>query len=57
MNKYKVMVVDDQAISRHLFDLYIQSSDKYELIFSLSSADVAEVYLLKHAVDLILWIF
>lgn len=54
MNKYKVMVVDDQAISRHLFDLYIQSSDKYELIFSLSSADVAEVYLLKHAVDLIL---
>jgi len=54
MSKIKVMIVDDQAISRHLFELYIQGSDKYELAFSLSSADVAEVYLLKHPVDLIL---
>jgi two-component system vancomycin resistance associated response regulator VraR len=54
MSKYKVMIVDDQAISRHLFELYIKNSDKYELTFSLSSADVAEVYFLKHAVDLIL---
>ena len=54
MNKLKVMIVDDQAISRHLFELYIQGSDKYELLFSLSSADVAEVYLLKHSVDIIL---
>ena len=54
MSKLKVMIVDDQAISRHLFELYIQGSDKYELAFSLSSADVAEVYLLKHTVDIIL---
>lgn len=54
MSRIRVMIVDDQAISRHLFELYIQGSEKYELAFSLSSADVAEVYLLKHPVDLIL---
>jgi two-component system vancomycin resistance associated response regulator VraR len=48
------MIVDDQAISRHLFELYIQNSEKYELSFSLSSASFAEVYFLKHKVDLIL---
>ena len=54
MNNTKVMIVDDQAISRHLFELYIQNSEKYELSFSLSSASFAEVYFLKHKVDLIL---
>ncbi|MBR6920700.1 MAG: response regulator transcription factor [Clostridia bacterium] len=54
MGKVRVMIVDDQAMSRHLFELYIQNSEKYELAFSLSSASVAEVYFLKHSVDLIL---
>ena len=54
MSKVKVMIVDDQAMSRHLFELYVQNSEKYELSFSLSSASVAEVYFLKHSVDLIL---
>ena len=54
MKKTRVMIVDDQAISRHLFELYIHGSDKFELAFSLASASVCEVYLLKHEVDLIL---
>ncbi|MBO4423623.1 MAG: response regulator transcription factor [Clostridia bacterium] len=54
MSRIKVMIVDDQAMSRHLFELYVQSSEDYELMFSLPSASVAEVYLLKHDVDLIL---
>lgn len=54
MSKVKVMIVDDQAMSRHLFELYVQNSEKYELSFSLSSASAAEVYFLKHSVDLIL---
>ena len=54
MSKVKVMIVDDQAMSRHLFELYVQNSEKYELSFSLSSASVAEVYFLKYSVDLIL---
>ena len=54
MSKVKVMIVDDQAMSRHLFELYVQNSDRYELAFSLSNASVAEVYFLKHKVDLVL---
>ena len=52
--KIKVMVVDDQAISRHLFELYVNSSDRFELAFSITSAGMADVYLLKHKIDLIL---
>lgn len=54
MSKFKVMIVDDQSISRHLFELYVNSSDKYELAFSVPSAAVADVYILKNRVDLIL---
>lgn len=54
IDKKKVMIVDDQSISRHLFELYIQNSDKFEVTFSIESAGVADVYLLKNKVDLIL---
>lgn len=54
MDKYKVMIVDDQSISRHLFEMYVNNSPKYELVFSLSSASAADVYILRHSVDLIL---
>ena len=52
--KKKVMIVDDQSISRQLFELYVKNSDRYELTFSIESAGVADVYLLKNHVDLIL---
>ncbi|MBQ7371674.1 MAG: response regulator transcription factor [Blautia sp.] len=54
MNKIKVMVVDDQKPSRKMFELYIASSGKYEVAFSVASAAVADIYLLKNHVDLIL---
>ncbi|MBQ8965535.1 response regulator transcription factor [Ruminococcus sp.] len=54
MEKYKVMIVDDQSISRHLFEMYVNNSPRYELAFSLSSASAADVYILRHQVDLIL---
>lgn len=54
MEKYKVMIVDDQSISRHLFEMYVNNSPNYELAFSLSSASAADVYILRHQVDLIL---
>ena len=54
MEKYRVMIVDDQSISRHLFEMYVNNSPKYELAFSLSSASAADVYILRHQVDLIL---
>ena len=52
--KIKVMIVDDQSISRQLFELYVKNSDSYELTFSIESAGVADVYLLRNHVDLIL---
>lgn len=54
MEKHRVMIVDDQSISRHLFEMYVNNSPKYELVFSLSSASAADVYILRHEVDLIL---
>lgn len=54
MNRIKVMIVDDQAISRHLFEMYIERSERYELAFSVKSAAVADIYLTKNHVDLIL---
>ena len=54
MEKYKVMIVDDQSISRHLFEMYVNNSPNYELVFSLSSAAAADVYILRHEIDLIL---
>lgn len=54
MDKVRVMVVDDQNISRNYFELYIENSDKYELVFSLETAAVADIYLLSHKIDLII---
>lgn len=50
----KVMIVDDQAISRHFFELTVRGADRYEVVFSVSSAFAADVYLLKKKVDLVL---
>ena len=54
MNKVQVMIVDDQAFSRGYFEQFIHASDRYEVAFSVSSAAVADVYMLRHRVDLIL---
>ncbi len=54
MRKTKVMIVDDQAISRHFFELVVNGSGRYEVVFSVSSAYAADVYLLKKKVDLVL---
>ena len=54
MPKTRVMIVDDQAISRHFFELTVNSSDRYTVVFSVSSAFAADVYLLKEKVDLVI---
>lgn len=52
--KKKVMIVDDQFISRQLFEMYIKSSAEYEVVFSLESAAFADAYVLKNHIDLVL---
>ena len=53
MKKTRIMIVDDQAISRHFFELAVANSDRYEVAYSITSAFAAEVYLLKEDVDLV----
>lgn len=54
MEKYNVLIVDDQSVSRQLFASFIEKSDKYELVKAVSSADMVDIYLARYKVDLII---
>lgn len=54
MAKTKVMIVDDQFISRQLFEMIVDSSEAYETVYSVESAAFADTFVLKHTVDLVL---
>lgn len=54
MYKTRVMIVDDQYISRQLFDLYIKQSDGYETACMVESASSVIDYLHSTQIDLIL---
>ena len=54
MEKTKVMIVDDQYISRQLFEMIVKSSERYELVYSIESAVFADVFVLKNSVDMVL---
>jgi two-component system vancomycin resistance associated response regulator VraR len=49
-----VMLVEDQAMSRQLFEIWLKDSTKYNLLYSIENAALAEVYCLKQSIDLIL---
>lgn len=52
--KYKVMIVEDQTMPRQLFELRVQSSERFELAISIDNAAMADIYCLRYPVDLIL---
>lgn len=52
--KHKVMIVDDQYVSRQMFELYLKNSDRYEVVFSIDSAMFADTYILKDDIDLVI---
>ena len=52
--KVRVMIVDDQMLSRRFFELLIAGSERYETVLSIESAFAADVYLMKTEVNLIL---
>ncbi len=54
MKKVKVMIVDDQFVARSLFEMYIRSTDRYELVQSVESASLADTLVGKVSVDLVL---
>lgn len=51
---YNVLIVEDQKIPRDLFGIYVKSSEDYNLLGSITSASVADIYCLKNHVDLVI---
>ena len=51
---YNVMIVEDQAMPRQLFEAFISMSDKYRLVHSIKNADMADIYCDLSQIDLIL---
>ncbi len=49
----RVMVVDDQRLARQYFELVVGTSNRYEVVHSLSSAAFADTYVLRDGVDLV----
>lgn len=54
MKKYRVMIVEDQTMPRQLFEMFVKSSERFELAVSIDDASIADIYCLKNPVDLIL---
>lgn len=50
----KVLVIDDQRIAREYMENVVQNGKDYELVGSLSKADLAETVCRRNAVDLVL---
>ncbi|MCR5214112.1 MAG: response regulator transcription factor [Eubacterium sp.] len=50
----KVMIVDDQKISRQLFESFVENDEDFELVKSVESASLVDVYLARYRVDVIL---
>ena len=51
---YNVLIVEDQDMPRELFEIYIRSSEKFNLVLSLSNASAALSVCKNNEVDLIL---
>lgn len=54
MNIYNVMIVEDDPMARQLLEIYISDSENYNLIASIESAAMAEIYCMSKNIDLIL---
>ena len=51
---YKIMIVDDQFVSRELFKLSINQAPEYEVIYCIDCAMFADTYVLKSHIDLVI---
>ena len=51
---YNVLIVDDQEMTRQLFEIFVNSSDKYNHVGSISNAELAFTFCRNKEVDLIL---
>jgi DNA-binding NarL/FixJ family response regulator len=52
--QYSVLIVDDQRMSRQLFESIVSSDSRYKVIAAIETAMVADAWCAKGGVDLIL---
>lgn len=53
-DRVNVMIVEDQAMPRQLFEAIIRSDEKLTLAVSIDNADIADICCARHNVDLVL---
>lgn len=53
-DKVNVMIVEDQAMPRQLFESLVKSDDRLHLAVSIDNAEIADICCLRHHVDLVL---
>lgn len=51
---YKIMIVDDQFVSREMFKLYISQCPDYEVAYCVDTAMFADTYVLNTKLDLVI---
>ena len=51
---YKIMIVDDQFVSREMFKLYINQCPDYEVVYCDDTAMFADTYVLNTKLDLVI---
>lgn len=54
MNKYRVLIVDDENMHRQLFSMIVNASETFELAGELSKASMAVDFCKSNSVDLVL---
>lgn len=54
MSKTRVMIVEDQFTARQLFEMYINSSEKYEIACMVESAAYADTFAASEHIDLVI---
>lgn len=52
--KINVMIVEDQAMPRQLFESIVNSCPELNLALSIDNADIADICCMRHSIDLIL---
>ena len=53
-DKINVMIVEDQAMPRQLFEAIIKTQPKFNLSVSIDNAAIADICCARHAIDLVL---
>lgn len=53
-DKINVMIVEDQAMPRQLFEAIVKSEPRLNLAVSIDNAEIADICCARHDVDLVL---